>query len=74
MQRDTDQTLSVCNIVSGPWSGIPTKTDSDDISDLIDGRRASNRQRRTLDAAEKLSNGRTTAVSPVAMWVASDPE
>ena len=21
VQRDTDQTLSVCNIVSGPWSG-----------------------------------------------------
>jgi hypothetical protein len=36
VQRDTDQTLSVCNIVSGPWSGIPTKTDSDDISDLIE--------------------------------------
>jgi cytochrome P450 len=38
-QRDTDQSLSVCNIVSGPWSGIPTKTDSDDISDLIEQHR-----------------------------------
>ena len=39
VQRDTDQTLSVCNIVSGPWSGIPSDTDSDDISDLIDQHR-----------------------------------
>src|SRR3984893_14014936 len=35
VQRDADQTLSVCNIVSGPWSGIPSETDSDDISDLV---------------------------------------
>jgi cytochrome P450 len=39
MQRDADQTLSVCNIVSGPWSGIPSETDSDDISDLIERHR-----------------------------------
>ncbi len=39
VQRDTDQALSVCNIVSGPWSGIPTETDSDDISDLIERHR-----------------------------------
>src|SRR6476646_10974045 len=39
VQRDADQTLSVCNIVSGPWSGIPSDTDSDDISDLIDQHR-----------------------------------
>jgi cytochrome P450 len=39
VQRDADQTLSVCNIVSGPWSGIPSKTDSDDISDLIERHR-----------------------------------
>jgi cytochrome P450 len=38
-QRDTDQNLSVCNIVSGPWSGIPSGTDSDDISDLIEQHR-----------------------------------
>jgi cytochrome P450 len=38
-QRDTDQSLSVCNIVSGPWSGIPTATDSTDISDLIEQHR-----------------------------------
>jgi cytochrome P450 len=36
VQRDSEQAFSVCNIVSGPWSGIPTKTDSDDISDLIE--------------------------------------
>jgi cytochrome P450 len=39
VQRDPNQTFSVCNIVSGPWSGIPTKTDSDDISDLIERHR-----------------------------------
>ena len=39
VQRDTDQALSVCNIVSGPWSGIPIETDSDDISDLIERHR-----------------------------------
>ena len=39
VQRDTDQNLSVCNIVSGPWSGIPTETGSDDISDLIEQHR-----------------------------------
>ena len=38
-QRDTDQSLSVCNIVSGPWSGIPNATDSSDISDLIEQHR-----------------------------------
>jgi cytochrome P450 len=39
VQRDADQTLSVCNIVSGPWSGIPIETASDDISDLIERHR-----------------------------------
>lgn len=39
VQRDTDQTLSVCNIVSGPWSGIPIEIDSDDVSDLIERHR-----------------------------------
>ena len=39
VQRDTDQNLSVCNIVSGPWSGIPTGTSSDDISNLIERHR-----------------------------------
>ncbi|OBH48979.1 cytochrome P450 [Mycobacterium mantenii] len=39
VQRDTDQNLSVCNIVSGPWSGIPISSDSDDISDLIERHR-----------------------------------
>jgi cytochrome P450 len=39
VQRDADQTFSVCNIVSGPWSGIPIETDSDDISDLIERHR-----------------------------------
>ncbi|WP_319446949.1 MULTISPECIES: cytochrome P450 [unclassified Mycobacterium] len=39
VQRDTDRTLSVCNIVSGPWSGIPIETDSDDISELIERHR-----------------------------------
>jgi cytochrome P450 len=39
VQRDTDQNLSVCNIVSGPWSGIPSEPDSDDISDLIEQHR-----------------------------------
>jgi cytochrome P450 len=34
-----EETLSVCNIVSGPWSGIPTGTGSDDISDLIEKHR-----------------------------------
>ena len=39
VQRDADKTFSVCNIVSGPWSGIPIETDSDDISDLIERHR-----------------------------------
>ncbi len=39
VQRDTDHALSVCNIVSGPWSGIPNGTGSDDISDLIEQHR-----------------------------------
>ncbi|MDT7795568.1 MAG: hypothetical protein QOD59_5009, partial [Mycobacterium sp.] len=39
VQRDTDQSLSVCNIVSGPWSGIPIETGSDDISALIEQHR-----------------------------------
>jgi len=39
VQRDADRTLSVCNIVSGPWSGIPIETDSDDISGLIERHR-----------------------------------
>ena len=39
VQRDTNQTFSVCNIVSGPWSGIPIETDSDDISHLIERHR-----------------------------------
>lgn len=39
VQRDPEQAFSVCNIVSGPWSGIPTKTDSDDISELIERHR-----------------------------------
>ncbi|GAT09413.1 cytochrome P450 [Mycolicibacterium novocastrense] len=39
VQRDPAQDLSVCNIVSGPWSGIPVDTNSDDISDLIERHR-----------------------------------
>lgn len=39
VQRDPDQNLSVCNIVSGPWSGIPIDPDRGDISDLIDKHR-----------------------------------
>ncbi|OBA91533.1 cytochrome [Mycobacteriaceae bacterium 1482268.1] len=39
VQRGADQAMSVCNIVSGPWSGIPIQTDSDDISDLIERHR-----------------------------------
>jgi cytochrome P450 len=39
VQRDADQNLSVCNIVSGPWSGIPNEPDNDDISDLIEQHR-----------------------------------
>ena len=39
VQRDADQNLSVCNIVSGPWSGIPSEPDSDDVSDLIERHR-----------------------------------
>lgn len=36
VQRDTDQALSVCNIVSGPWSGIPIAPGIADVSDLIE--------------------------------------
>ncbi|MGW4101111.1 cytochrome P450 [Mycobacterium sp. NPDC004974] len=36
VQRDTEEIFSVCNIVSGPWSGIPIAADSDDVSDLIE--------------------------------------
>lgn len=39
VQRDVDRNLSVCNIVSGPWSGIPVGTALDDISDLIEQHR-----------------------------------
>jgi cytochrome P450 len=39
VQRDADETFSVCNIVSGPWSGLPSATDTDDISDLIERHR-----------------------------------
>ena len=39
VQRDTDRALSVCNIVSGPWSGIPIEPGSDDISELIERHR-----------------------------------
>ncbi|KUI46851.1 cytochrome [Mycobacterium sp. GA-1199] len=39
VQRDPDQNLSVCNIVSGPWSGIPVNTDIDDISEVIERHR-----------------------------------
>lgn len=39
VQRDPDENLSVCNIVSGPWSGIPVSTDCDDVSDLIEQHR-----------------------------------
>ena len=39
VQRDPDENLSVCNIVSGPWSGIPVDADRDDISDLIEQHR-----------------------------------
>lgn len=39
VQRDVDQELSVCNIVSGPWSGIPVDGNREDISDLIDQHR-----------------------------------
>jgi cytochrome P450 len=39
VQRDTEKALSVCNIVSGPWSGIPVEPHSDDISDVIEKHR-----------------------------------
>lgn len=39
VQRDPDQNLSVCNIVSGPWSGIPVNTEIDDISEVIERHR-----------------------------------
>jgi cytochrome P450 len=39
VQRDSEQNFSVCNIVSGPWSGIPRATDSDDVSNLIEQHR-----------------------------------
>lgn len=39
VQRDTEKVLSVCNIVSGPWSGIPVDPHSDDISDVIEKHR-----------------------------------
>lgn len=39
VQRDTDQSFSVCNIVSGPWSGIPIKPDTADAAELIEQHR-----------------------------------
>ena len=39
VQRDADHNFSVCNIVSGPWSGMPLESDSDDVSDLIERHR-----------------------------------
>jgi cytochrome P450 len=38
-QRDNEKNLSVCNIVSGPWSGIPGANGDDDISALIEQHR-----------------------------------
>jgi cytochrome P450 len=39
VQRDTERALSVCNIVSGPWSGIPVGSAKDDVTDLIEQHR-----------------------------------
>ena len=39
VQRGADEALSVCNIVSGPWSGLPIEAGSDDIADLIERHR-----------------------------------
>lgn len=39
VQRDTDQSFSVCNIVSGPWSGIPIEEGTVDAADLIERHR-----------------------------------
>jgi cytochrome P450 len=34
--RDDRDTFSACNVVSGPFPGLPVKPEGDDISDLID--------------------------------------
>ncbi|KUH99428.1 cytochrome [Mycolicibacterium acapulense] len=39
VQHNADDNLSVCNIVSGPWSGIPVGTNLDDISEVIEQHR-----------------------------------
>ena len=39
VQRDIDKTLSVCNIVSGPWSGIRIEPGCDDASESIEAQR-----------------------------------
>ena len=34
--RDDREDFSLCNVVSGPWPGIPVEDERDDISDLIE--------------------------------------
>ena len=44
--RDDRDTFSACNVVSGPFPGLPVQTEGDDISDLIE------RYRDTLPISE----------------------
>jgi len=37
--RDDREDFSLCNVVSGPWPGIPVEDERDDISDLIEQHR-----------------------------------
>jgi len=37
--RDDTSTFSACNVVSGPFPGVPVEPDGDDISDLIEQHR-----------------------------------
>ncbi len=37
--RDDREDFSLCNVVSGPWPGIPLEGERDDISDLIEQHR-----------------------------------
>ena len=39
--RDDRDDFSLCNVVSGPWPGIPVDDDADDISELIERHRDS---------------------------------
>jgi cytochrome P450 len=41
VHRDAEDRFSACNVVSGPWCGLPAHADGEDISDAIERHRSS---------------------------------